>query len=119
MSAQTVAKTDTYVGEPNPNSTDGEVYRVEPDGSKTELDLRLDLGNHSPSGFSWGFQGSGPRQTAIAVLADAFGDEVAKQHSLRLVRSYFSTVEQDKSWAISKEELRWHLPPDADLPGGE
>jgi hypothetical protein len=32
------------------------------------LDPRLDLANKSPSGFEWGFSGSGPAQTALAIL---------------------------------------------------
>ena len=38
------------------------------------LNPRLDLYNHSPSGFEWGYCGSGPAQLALAILADHFGD---------------------------------------------
>ena len=34
-----------------------------------ELDPRTDLANHSPSGLSWGYRGSGAAQTALAILA--------------------------------------------------
>ena len=34
------------------------------------LEDRLDLRNHSPTGFEWGFSGSGPAQLALAILAD-------------------------------------------------
>ena len=34
------------------------------------LDPRLDIVNHSPTGFSWGYSGSGPAQLALAILAD-------------------------------------------------
>lgn len=45
------------------------------------LPLRLDLRNHSPTGFAWGYAGSGPAQLALALLADALGDdELALQH---------------------------------------
>lgn len=37
-----------------------------------ELPLRLDLANHSPCGFEWGYSGSGPAQLALAILADHF-----------------------------------------------
>ena len=41
----------------------------------------LDLINHSPSGFEWGFSGSGPAQLACALLLDYYDDEsVAHQH---------------------------------------
>src|SRR4051812_46644555 len=38
------------------------------------LELRLDLVNHSPTGFGWGYGGSGPAQLALAILADYLGD---------------------------------------------
>src|SRR5262249_44342873 len=34
------------------------------------LDPRFDLRNHSPTGFEWGYGGSGPAQLALALLAD-------------------------------------------------
>jgi hypothetical protein len=39
------------------------------------LDPRLDLWNHSTTGFEFGYGGSGPAQLALAILADALGDE--------------------------------------------
>ena len=39
------------------------------------LDPRLDLCSHSPSGFEWGYGGSGPAQLALALLADHTGDD--------------------------------------------
>ena len=42
---------------------------------RTELPPRLDLVNHSPTGFGWNYQGSGPAQLALAMLADATGDD--------------------------------------------
>ena len=39
------------------------------------LNPRLDLWNHSPTGFEWGYCGSGPAQLALAILADHFFDE--------------------------------------------
>lgn len=39
------------------------------------LPLRLDLANHSPTGFSWGYAGSGPAQLALALLVDFTEDE--------------------------------------------
>jgi len=39
------------------------------------LNPRLDLYNHSPSGFEWGYGGSGPAQLALAILADHLADD--------------------------------------------
>ncbi len=44
-------------------------------GQETPLDPRLDLWAHSPSGFEWNYQGSGPAQTALAILADVTRDD--------------------------------------------
>jgi hypothetical protein len=40
-----------------------------------KLSLRLDLINHSPTGFEWGYGGSGPAQSALAILADYLHDD--------------------------------------------
>ena len=47
---------------------------VEEAGRVRPLSLRLDLANHSPTGFEWGYGGSGPAQLALALCADAAGD---------------------------------------------
>lgn len=46
-----------------------------------ELDARLDLRNHSPSGFTWGYGGSGPAQLALAILSYEYGSEFAMKDS--------------------------------------
>jgi hypothetical protein len=53
------------------------VMRERDDGRPGELPPRLDLANKSPSGFEWGYNGTGPAQLALAILADAVGDEPA------------------------------------------
>jgi hypothetical protein len=63
------------------------------------LPLRLDLANHSPTGFEWGYGGSGPAQLALALIADATGnDEEA------------ITWHQDLKWAVVQSlPDRWTL----------
>lgn len=39
------------------------------------LHPRLDLWNHSPTGFECGYDGSGPAQMALALLAEHLGDD--------------------------------------------
>jgi Family of unknown function (DUF6166) len=66
----------TYIGTPHRESVSGQSLVTVCDGQKSEpLPLRLDLFNHSPTGFSWGYGGSGPAQLALALLADALGDD--------------------------------------------
>lgn len=44
-----------------------------------KLNPRLDVRNHSPDGFEWGYGGSGPAQLALAILCEHFGDKVLAQ----------------------------------------
>src|SRR5947209_8602479 len=79
----------TYIGTPHRQSGSGQSLVTVCDGQKSEpLPLRLDLFNHSPTGFSWGYGGSGPAQLALALLADALGDyEVAVRHPTSRARA--------------------------------
>lgn len=56
--------------------TFGNVF-VWADGKRTVLPPRLDLRNHSPTGLSWGYEGSGCAQLALALLCDVYNDEVS------------------------------------------
>lgn len=53
------------------------------------LDLRLDLRNHSPTGFDWGYGGSGSAQLALAILADHLEDD---EQALNLYQRFKWTV---------------------------
>ena len=52
-----------------------EGYAVIVTVDKRRLNPRLDLWNHSPTGFEWGYCGSGPAQLALAILADHCGND--------------------------------------------
>lgn len=39
------------------------------------LDPRYDLKHLSSAGFEWGYNGAGPMQLALAILANHYGDE--------------------------------------------
>lgn len=58
------------------------LYRGRRDGSQVIvtvndilLNPRLDLCDHSPTGFEWGYVGSGPAQLALALLAEHLNDD--------------------------------------------
>ena len=51
------------------------VFRAGENRVLQALPTRLDRRNHSPTGFEWGYNGSGPAQLALALLADATGDD--------------------------------------------
>lgn len=56
-----------YVGR---RSRDGLAVYVVDENGEAPLAPRLDLMNHSPTGFECGYEGSGPAQLALAILAD-------------------------------------------------
>jgi hypothetical protein len=47
------------------------------DGTPRELPLHLGVYRHSPSGFEWGYLGSGPAQLALALCVEVVGPERA------------------------------------------
>lgn len=60
--------------------------------------------NHSPTGFEWGYAGSGPAQLALALLADALG-KAQKERAIALHQRFKSHVvvrlERDKPWEMT------------------
>lgn len=82
------------------------------------LPLRRDLFDHS-LGFEWGYHGSGPSQSAIAILADATGDAalalaLAYQFKIDIIAGFpiVTRHEQDWWWAqdwelSAADVLRW------------
>jgi hypothetical protein len=84
--------------------TEDGIVEVTVDGRP--LDPRFDLRRHSPTGFEFGYGGSGPSQLALAILADALGDdEQAQQHYQRFKREKISRLEESP-WVITQEEVR-------------
>jgi len=71
------------------------------------LPPRFDLDNHSPTGFAWGYGGSGPAQLALALLADALGDD---KRALRLHQQFKWRVvlhlPTSTQWTLSAEQIR-------------
>lgn len=73
---------------------------------RVQLPVRHDLRLHS-EGFEWGYAGSGPAQTSLAILADAVGPEKAIPLYQRFKRTYIAGAEKD-GFRISRDEVeRW------------
>lgn len=71
-----------------------------------ELDPRLDLWNHSPTGFEWGYGGSGPAQTALAILADVLGDDdLAVQLHQRFKFAVIGGIKVS-TWNLSEQQVK-------------
>jgi Family of unknown function (DUF6166) len=81
-------------------SLDGAVVTV--DGGP--LNPRFDIRRFSPAGFEWTYVGDGPRQLALALLADHLGDE---RRALALTEGFMRTVvaELDNAWRMTSDEI--------------
>ncbi len=94
-----------YLGERTPDGCDVAVVDSESQRCYA-LDPRLDLRNHSPTGFSWGYNGSGPAQLSLALLADALGDdEAALEHYQDFKFKVICRLDEDR-WELSEEDIR-------------
>ncbi len=92
----------TYTGE---RTETGCAVLVTDAGGSRPLDPRLDLRNHSPTGFEWGYGGSGPAQLALALAADVLGDdEAALDVYQRLKFRVVGRLPSD-GWTLTETEL--------------
>ncbi|HEY1796548.1 MAG TPA: DUF6166 domain-containing protein [Stellaceae bacterium] len=68
------------------------------------LDPRYDLKRLSPTGFEWTYEGAGPAQLALALLADHLGDDVK---ALALHDAFMRALiaDLDNSWELTSDEI--------------
>ena len=84
---------------------------VETQSDQEELtpERSLELANHSPSGFEWGYAGSGPAQLALALLLDYTDDEevaLAEYMSFKTeVVSQLECTGPDGCWRLTEREI--------------
>jgi hypothetical protein len=88
--------------EDSPQRIVGDAAVIEP--SRRKLPLHLEIRNHSPTGFEWGYGGSGPAQLALALLVDALGDrELAEAHYQDFKRAVVSGWAN--SWTVTAKQI--------------
>ena len=82
---------------------EGYAVSVTVDGRR--LNPRLDLWNHSPTGFEWGYCGSGPAQLALAILADHLRDD---EQALNFYQRFKWAVIAElpgRGWTLSSDDI--------------
>lgn len=95
---------------------------VETQADQEELtpERSLELANHSPTGFEWGYAGSGPAQLALALLLDYTDDEdVALAEYMEFKAKVVSQLEctgSDGCWRLTGREIDAALRELADEP---
>ena len=70
------------------------------------MDLRLDLRNHSPSGFEWGYAGSGPAQLSLALAADVLADDDQAQAIYQDLKFKVIGRLPHVQWTLTEDQLR-------------
>lgn len=69
------------------------------------LNPRLDLWNHSPTGFEWGYGGSGPAQLALAILAEHLGDDEQAFNFHHRFKWAVTAELPRRSWTLTSQEI--------------
>ena len=70
----------------------------------TPLSPRYDLKKLSRTGFEWTYEGAGPAQLSLAILADHLGDD---ERALRLHERFMREVVANlaNSWRLTSAEI--------------
>ena len=69
------------------------------------LNRMLHVRNHSPSGFEWGYGGSGPAQLALAILCSEFGIPFAEKIYQRFKLRVIGRLNHD-AWELTSAEIK-------------
>ena len=68
------------------------------------LDERYDIRRFTDSGFEWTYEGDAPRQLALALLADHFGEtDKALELSESFMKAKIAYLEND--WTLTAEDI--------------
>ena len=81
------------------------LVRVVTNGEVKSLPLRLDLRNHSPTGFEWGYRGSGPAQLALAILACVTQDDAYACAAYQDFKDEFVAPLREDAWELTAAEI--------------
>lgn len=97
----------TYTGKrTGAKDTSGEtMVRVIENGDSRTLPARLDLRNHSPTGFNWGYAGSGPAQLALAIVADVTNDDGTALHTYMDFKRGMIAAMGKGDWRLTESEV--------------
>ena len=79
---------------------------IEVNGVRKHLPYYSHIKNHSPTGFCWGYGGSGPAQLALALLCDATGDvKLAERYYMRFKDLVIAALNMDADFRLSAIEI--------------
>ena len=90
---------------------DGEIKDVgrvvSHNGKVLDLEASLKVKNHSPTGFCWGYSGSGPSQLALAIMLEQLNGD--KERALALYQDFkfrvISRLPMDEDFELTDEKV--------------
>lgn len=71
-------------------------------GLATRLEHQV---RHSPTGFEWGYGGSGPAELARCLLIDAVGEAIADRLYQEFKRHVVAGLPENR-WRLTEEQIR-------------
>jgi len=104
-------RTKLYIGSITPA---GCLVRAKTAQAEYQLPLCLNIRNHSPTGFAWGYGGSGPAQLSLAILVDHFRSRVSNAGTVKWLAgelyqtfkfSVISSLPQGQGWAMTDQDI--------------
>jgi hypothetical protein len=118
-----------WKGERRPLADNNKVT-MQIDGNALEgnLPLYLDEVNHSPTGFEWGYYGSGPSQLAYAILRSYYvlGEKLGNSEAARHAKQHYMRFKQDfvgkwggDEWEITSDQVSFWLSIEKEKDGGK
>lgn len=77
---------------------------------KNSLQMSKLAASKSPTGFNWGYGGSGPAALAHSILTDATNVVLADEFYQEFKRDRIATLPQNEPWSMDREDiLSWLL----------
>ena len=98
-----------YTGKIINNGEIKDIDRVVTNGKGKTLDLAasLKIVNHSPTGFCWGYAGSGPAQLSLAILLDHLNGD--RERALALYQDFkwlvVAKLDMDSDFVLTDEQI--------------
>lgn len=82
-------------------------WTVHVNGKVLSSEPSLKVRDHSPTGFAWGYAGSGPAQLALAILLDYSGTNIkfADMYHQQFKFDVIANLPRDEAWSINSDEI--------------
>lgn len=100
-----------YFGELRSEGVGGQVILVSDSDRNGSTKLLPHIVRHSPDGFNWGYSGSGPADTALSILTDCLGQNVANAFYQEFKSQFVAFWKE--SFEITEKEIRDWLKPES------